>query len=154
MLDSKSKIKLKTLRPELVEVYNRAADMVPFVLRMTCSSRTKEEQKILVATGKSRTMKSFHIPGPGGLSRAMDLVAIVNGEPDWTLNRYYEIADAIRGAAAVCERAVVWGAIWDKELRNIVGSLRAAHASYHDQFERANGRPPFLDAPHFQLGLS
>jgi peptidoglycan L-alanyl-D-glutamate endopeptidase CwlK len=53
----------------------KSKGMSVFVFETT---RTKERQKMLVAQGKSRTMKSKHITGD-----AVDIVFLVNGQPSW-----------------------------------------------------------------------
>ncbi|KHF28291.1 hypothetical protein LR68_02833 [Anoxybacillus sp. BCO1] len=40
--------------------------------------RTEEQQRYYVASGKSQTMKSYHLVG-----QALDFVPIINGKTDW-----------------------------------------------------------------------
>ena len=56
--------------------------------------RTIEQQKELVASGASQTMKSKHLDG-----KAFDIMAFVNGRASWELNLYDDLADAIKEAA-------------------------------------------------------
>ena len=69
--------------------------------------RTIEQQKELVASGASQTMKSKHLDG-----KAFDIMAFVNGRASWELNLYDDLADAIKEAATNLNIPVCWGAAW------------------------------------------
>jgi peptidoglycan L-alanyl-D-glutamate endopeptidase CwlK len=106
-----------------------------------------EEQKALVASGASQTMKSKHLQG-----YAVDLMAYIGSRASWELNLYDDIADAMAEAAREVDVPIRWGAAWT--VSNIAqfqgGSMEDAMNSYIDE-RRTQGRRPFIDGPHFEL---
>ena len=50
---------------------------------VTCTTRTIEEQKQLVASGKSKTMNSKHFIG-----KAFDIAVMKNGKVSWVFSDY------------------------------------------------------------------
>jgi peptidoglycan L-alanyl-D-glutamate endopeptidase CwlK len=108
--------------------------------------RTEEEQKKLVAAGKSQTMKSKHLVG-----RAVDLMAYVDGKGCWELNVYDDLCDAMKAAAKELGVAIKWGAAWSEgDIRTYEGTAEDAMMKYID-LRRSEGRRPFIDGPHFEL---
>ena len=113
--------------------------------------RTVEEQEALVAKGASKTMKSYHLPQEDGYGHAVDLMAYIAGRGSWELNVYDEIADAMKQAAQELEVPIRWGAAWNvPDIRDWDGTMEEAMNHYIDT-RRAEGRRPFIDAPHFEL---
>ncbi|WP_187298831.1 peptidoglycan-binding protein [Geobacillus thermoleovorans] len=72
--------------------------------------RTEEKQRYYVASGKSKTTKSYHLVG-----QALDFVPIVNGKTDWNGYNRPEIKKAIAKAKQL---GFEWGGdlvgAWDK----------------------------------------
>lgn len=105
--------------------------------------RSVERQRELVASGASQTMNSRHITG-----HAVDLAAWV-GRIDWSMNLYYQIADA---GIAVCRDygfKIRWGGAW---ARLDLTSMSASDlVNKYAAARRATGRPAFIDGPHFEL---
>jgi peptidoglycan LD-endopeptidase CwlK len=66
--------------------------------------RTEEQQRYYVASGKSQTMKSYHLVG-----QALDFVPIVNGKTDWNGYNRPEIKKAIAKAKQL---GFEWGGDW------------------------------------------
>ena len=109
--------------------------------------RTIEEQRALVDSGASKTMKSKHL-----LGHAVDLMAYCKGAR-WELNLYDEIADAISESAKFENVKVRWGAAWTIDsIGDWNGTAQQAMESYIDT-RRSQNRRPFIDAPHFELML-
>lgn len=79
----------------------------PFDFSITSGLRTIEEQKVLVATGKSKTMKSKHITGD-----AFDIAVFVDGKLTWELKYYKQVATHIKKVAAKLGIPIVWGGDW------------------------------------------
>jgi peptidoglycan L-alanyl-D-glutamate endopeptidase CwlK len=111
-----------------------------------CGLRTEEEQAELVKKGASQTMKSKHLEG-----KAVDLMAYIGSRGSWELNLYDNIADAMKKAAKKVKVPIRWGGAW--HIANIAefdGTMEWAASSYID-VRRAEGKRPFIDAPHFEI---
>lgn len=109
--------------------------------------RSLGRQKELVAQGASQTMKSRHLTGD-----AVDLMAYIGFRGSWELNLYDNIADSMKLAAQKNNTKIRWGCAW--HIDNIAdweGTMEEAMLDYVD-LRRAQGRRPFLDGPHFELG--
>lgn len=122
-LSATSLARLKGVHPDLVRVVKRAADLHPVEFRITCGLRTLAEQKILVARGASKTMKSRHLPGRGGFSHAVDVAFVIDGKLRWDWPLFDAIAKTMKRAAALEKVPIEWGGDWKT----------------------------FKDGPHFQL---
>lgn len=152
--DSHTEKRLLTVTPRLREVTLDAIQGADRHIRVTCGIRTPEEQRILVRTGKSRTLKSKHLPqAPDQLSHAVDLVLLEHGEPDWSMSAFIFCATRMKISALKYGANVYWGAIWDKPLVSTGNDLEAEVSTYWDRFVARHNRKPFIDAPHFQLGV-
>jgi peptidoglycan LD-endopeptidase CwlK len=115
MLTKTSEQKLKGVHLDLVRVVRRcAADWKDekFTFIVTCGTRTLEEQKILVAKGASRTMRSRHIPAANGFSHAVDVAACLDGKVRWDWPLYHKIAKAMKAAAKAEGVPLEWGGDW------------------------------------------
>jgi len=117
-----------------------------------CGKRTETEQRKLVESGASQTMKSKHLDGI-----AVDLMAYVGSRASWELNLYDDIADAMAQAARKFDIGVCWGAAWatpsdpyPMDISKWDGSMEGAMNAYVD-LRRSQGRRPFIDGPHFEL---
>ena len=145
-LSQRSLGKLEGVDPSLVAVVKRAIELTKVDFGVVYGLRTLEEQKKLVAAGKSQTMKSKHLEG-----RAVDLMAYVDGKGCWELNVYDDLCDAMKAAAEELGVAIKWGAAWSEgDIRSYPGSAEDAMMAYID-LRRSQGRRPFIDGPHFEL---
>lgn len=107
VLDARSRKNLEGVHHDLVAVVERAARIseVPFVV--TEGLRSLERQRVLVASGASRTLRSRHLNG-----FAIDLAAKVDGEVRWDWPLYSKLNDAMQAAASELDVPVVWGGGW------------------------------------------
>jgi hypothetical protein len=145
-LSSRSLSKLEGVNEDLVEVVKDAIHLTKVDFGVTYGLRTLEEQKRLVAEGRSQTMKSKHLEG-----RAVDLVAYFGSDISWELNVYDDICDAMAEAARNQGVAIKWGAAWSEgDIREYAGTAEEAMNAYID-LRRSQGRRPFIDAPHFEM---
>jgi len=145
-LSSRSLSKLEGVNPALVEVVKDAIRLTKVDFGVTYGLRTLEEQKRLVAEGRSQTMKSKHLEG-----KAVDLVAYFGSDISWELNVYDDICDAMAEAARNQGVAIKWGAAWSEgDIREYAGTAEEAMNAYID-LRRSQGRRPFIDAPHFEM---
>lgn len=126
ILTDTSKKKLLGVHPDLVRVIKRAAidwKDSQFTFIVTCGARTLAEQKVLVAKGFSKTLRSRHIPAKNGYSHAVDLAAMLNNKITWDWPPYHKISKAVKEAAKAEGVPIEWGGDWKT----------------------------FKDGPHFQL---
>lgn len=145
-LSDRSMGRLEGIEPELVGVVTRAIELTKVDFGVTCGLRSKEEQRKLVESGASQTMKSKHLEG-----RAVDVVAYIGSRITWEINVYDDIADAFKEAADELDVGIRWGAAWNiYDLRGWDKSMEEAMNHYVDE-RRSQGRRPFIDAPHFEL---
>jgi peptidoglycan L-alanyl-D-glutamate endopeptidase CwlK len=145
-LSQRSLERLEGVDERLVKVVCRAIEITDVDFGVVQGLRTLEEQKALVEKGASQTMKSKHLDGV-----AVDLVAYIGPKISWELNVYDNIANAVKQAAIEEGVAVRWGAAWNiPDIREWEGTMEEAMNHYIDT-RRAEGRRPFIDAPHFEL---
>ena len=150
-LGSRSLGKLEGVHPDLVAVVQRAIELTDVDFGVTYGVRTVEEQKKLVAQGRSQTMKSKHLIQEDGYSHAVDLVAYFGSDISWELNVYDNICDAMAAAARDLDVAIKWGAAWSEgDIRDYPSTAEDAMNAYVD-LRRSEGRRPFIDAPHFEM---
>ena len=95
VLGKRSLQKLGTVDDRLQRIVQYAITVTKQDFSVICGIRTKAEQRKLVASGASQTMKSKHLDG-----LAVDLMAY-NGGGRWELNLYDEIADALSEGASI-----------------------------------------------------
>ena len=93
-LSSRSKKKLDGVHPDMVAVVERAIELTDVDFGVTYGVRTLAEQKKLVASGRSQTMKSKHLKQDDGYSHAVDVVAYDGSDVVWEINVYDNICDA------------------------------------------------------------
>lgn len=94
-LNSTSMSNLKGVDPRLIELAQKAREISPIPFEISEGLRTKERQAYLVKTGKSRTMRSYHLRG-----KAFDFVAKPSGKVSWVLADYKTIVEkALKPAA-------------------------------------------------------
>jgi peptidoglycan L-alanyl-D-glutamate endopeptidase CwlK len=106
-LNKRSEQKLIGVDERLVAVVRRAAELTKIDFQVTCGRRTVAEQKLLVAMGKSATMRSYHIVG-----KAVDLVAMIGKDASWELVHYAQINKAMQAAAKELGVTITWGGSW------------------------------------------
>jgi peptidoglycan LD-endopeptidase CwlK len=145
-LSQRSLGNLEGVDKRLQQVVHYAIGETKVDFGVICGLRTIEEQKELVAKGASQTMKSKHLEG-----LAVDLMAYVGSRGSWELNLYDDIADAMREGAEEFGVKIRWGAAWHKNLTDWHGSAEDLMNEYID-LRRSQGRRPFIDAPHFEIG--
>jgi peptidoglycan LD-endopeptidase CwlK len=107
-LGKRSLERLQGVKEPLVLVAKTAIVDSPYDFSITCGLRTVEEQKMLVATGKSRTMKSKHLTGD-----AFDIAVFVDGKLTWELKYYKAVATHIKKVAAKLGVKITWGGDWN-----------------------------------------
>ena len=147
-LSKRSLDKLEGVNHNLVNVVHKAIQLTKVDFGVVYGLRTLEEQKKLVAAGKSQTLKSKHLDG-----NAVDLMAYVDGKGCWELNVYDNICDAMKRAARDVGCGLRWGAAWNvPDITLWSGTAEEAMMSYID-LRRSQGRRPFIDGPHFELAI-
>ena len=109
-LNTASIAKLKGVHPDLVRVVLRCAEDwkdadTGFIV--TCGLRTLAEQKVLVAKGASKTLRSRHLTG-----HAVDLAATIDGKVRWDWPLYDRLAKAMKAAAKAEKVPLEWGGDW------------------------------------------
>jgi peptidoglycan L-alanyl-D-glutamate endopeptidase CwlK len=122
LLGERSMQNLYGVHPALVQVVMRAAEgPIPFIV--TEGLRTLERQRVLLAQGKSRTLRSRHL---APLSHAVDLAVVIpGGGISWDKGDYRMLSLQVKAAAHELDVPIEWG-----------GEAFGAN---------------FYDGPHFQL---
>ena len=150
-LSRRSLSKLEGVHPDLVDTVVKAIELTKVDFGITCGLRTLEEQKRLVATGRSQTMNSKHLPQSDEFSHAIDVLAYVDGNVCWEINVYDDVCDAMAQAAKELGVAIKWGAAWSEgNICAYKGTAKDAMNAYID-LRRSQNRRPFIDGPHFEL---
>ena len=145
-LSARSLSRLAGVDERLVAVVKAAIKVTSVDFGVICGVRTIEEQRLLVARGASKTLRSKHLEG-----RAVDLLAYLGSRASWELRLYDDIADAMKEAATDEGVALRWGAAWHvHDIRKWNNTMEDAMLSYVD-LRRSQGRRPFIDGPHFEL---
>ena len=110
--------------------------------------RTIEEQRALVDSGASKTMKSKHLDG-----MAFDFMVFLGPRVCWELKFYDDVGDAIvKTAKDMGIKQLKWGGAW--HIDNILdwdGTMLEAYNDYV-KLRVSQDRTPFVDMPHFQKG--
>ena len=115
-LTPKDEAHLRKVHPDLARVIRRAAVIWPhtdYTFFITCSLRTLEEQKKLMAAGATRTLRSRHLPGKTNkLSHAVDLAVRMGKTVKWDWPLYAQMAKTIKAAAKLEKVTIEWGGDW------------------------------------------
>lgn len=115
-LAPKDEAHLKKLHPDLARVIRRAATIWPYndqEFFITCSLRTLDEQRKLLAAGATRTLRSRHLPGKtNNLSHAVDLAVRMGKTIKWDWPLYVQMSKVIKQAAKLEKVTVEWGGDW------------------------------------------
>jgi peptidoglycan L-alanyl-D-glutamate endopeptidase CwlK len=112
ILSEKSLAKLSGAHPDLQKVIKRAAALSPIDFTVLEVLRTVARQRELVAKGASKTMKSRHLPGADGKSRAIDIAPLDGGQVSWAWPTYFKLAPIIKQAAKEVGVPIEWGGDW------------------------------------------
>lgn len=115
-LNAASEKKLVGVKPDLVKVVRRAAEITTQPFQIVQGARTQAYQDALYAQGRTKpgkivtwTRNSKHIGG-----NAVDFAALKNGAISWTQSLYPPIAHAFKVAAKELGVAIEWGGDWKK----------------------------------------
>jgi peptidoglycan L-alanyl-D-glutamate endopeptidase CwlK len=109
-LSATSLSRMKGVDPNLVALAKKAREISPIPFEITEGLRTADRQRYLVRTGKSRTMKSYHLRG-----KAIDFVAKPDGVVSWDLKHYKTIVEkAFKPAAKALglTNRITYGIYW------------------------------------------
>lgn len=106
-LGKRSRERLNGVHPDLVKVVEHAIEITTVDFAVQEGLRTPERQKVLKEAGASQTLNSRHITG-----HAVDLVAWVDNQVDWSWPLYHKIAKAMKAAAAELNIPIEWGGDW------------------------------------------
>lgn len=154
VLGSGSKKQLVGVHPDLVKVVERAIKITSQDFTVFEGLRTLAKQQEYVRKGVSKTMNSKHLKQSSGFGHAVDLVPYVAGTLRWEWPIIYPIAAAMRVAAEELKVNLIWGGVWDRELKALpkdANGIKAAVNAYVDR-RRKLGRTAFIDGPHFEIG--
>lgn len=115
-LSERDLARLDHVHPDLVAVVKRAAELSPQRFMVVEGIRTVARQQQLVATGKSKTMNSRHIPTKTGLGHAVDLAPLDSaGKIDWNASRpFTDLGAVMKRAARDLGIDLEWGGDWPK----------------------------------------
>lgn len=114
-LSKKSEFNMTGLHPDLVVLANEAIKITRYDFGINSSTvRTKAQQAIIVAEGKSKTMASRHVPSNNEchLSCALDFNVYVNGKITWDIQYFRPVAQAFVTAAINCGIQIELGILW------------------------------------------
>jgi peptidoglycan L-alanyl-D-glutamate endopeptidase CwlK len=106
-LSPRSRARLEGVHTDLVLVVGRAISLSLVDFTVLEGVRLLDRQRVLVATGASRTMNSRHLTG-----HAVDLGAWIDGDVRWDWPLYGRIAQAMKEGAEEIGVAVEWGGDW------------------------------------------
>lgn len=113
-LNTASEKKLVGVKPDLVKVVRRAAELTKQPFQIVQGNRTQAEQNKLYDQGRGSpgpivtwTKKSKHIGGG-----AVDFAALVNGTINWQEKYYPAVAHAFKVAAVELGIGIEWGGDW------------------------------------------
>lgn len=141
---------------ELVDVHPKLVFVVRHALRLSTQDfavhdglRTEEEQKKLLASGASKTMKSKHLRQSDGFGHATDLVPYINGKMRWEWSAIYPIALAMRSAAKDLGTTIRWGGMWS--CLNTTTETPEDLVNMYVEMRVSQHKPAFVDGPHFEL---
>lgn len=99
--------RLEGVHPDLVRVMKRAIAMSPLDFTVLEGLRTLARQKVLVAKGASKTMRSRHLTG-----HAVDIAPWIGGKVSWDWPLYHRIAPIVKEAARLEGVPIEWGGDW------------------------------------------
>jgi peptidoglycan L-alanyl-D-glutamate endopeptidase CwlK len=104
------------VHPDLIQVVKLAINKTKYDFGINHSSvRTMDQQAFLVNTGKSKTMKTRHVPDNNecGMSCAIDFNVYVNGKITWDIKYFRKVAQAFVTAAIELGIDIELGCLWE-----------------------------------------
>ena len=153
-LSDRSLSRLRGVHPDLVAVVKGAIELTDVDFGVGCGLRDEKQQRALVASGASKTLRSKHLQQADGFGHAVALFAYVRGSVSWSLPLYDNLADAMKVSARARGIQILWGAAWTiPNISDWDGTMEEAMNSYIDT-RRSEGKRPFIDGPHYQLAYS
>jgi len=105
----RSRKNLEGVHLDLVRVVCRALELSDVDFAVIEGLRTEARQRELVAAGASQTMNSRHLTG-----HAVDLAPFIAGAVRWDWPPFYQIAKAMKAAAAELHIPIEWGGDWKR----------------------------------------
>lgn len=115
-MDKGSEFILTHVHPDLVKVI-RATPQEPQPFVVVYGIRTQEAEKQAVETGHSTTMHSRHLANKEGLSCAVDVAALKNGEIFWAKGSEKEVYGQIWAQVEQTYKELniilEWGGAWE-----------------------------------------
>jgi len=141
---------LDGVKPNLVEVVQRAIKITKVDFSVLDGVRAIEEQLEFVRTGASHTMRSYHLLQDDGFGHAVDLVPYIAGKSRWEMAPCCKIADAIRQAADELDVNVKWGGCWSILTGSTPWQTEIMVGQYISRKLLAD-KGFFLDGPHYEL---
>lgn len=112
----RSMVNMKGMHPDLIRVLHRAIEITPYDFGVNESSvRTMDDQRKLVAIGKSQTLNSRHVKSNNAcnLSCAVDInVYDEHGNLTWEIGYYHKVAQAFVTAAIELGIQIELGCLW------------------------------------------
>ncbi len=145
---AKSEAELAGVHPDLVLVTRRALEISVVDFSVHDGNRELEDQRAMVESGASQTLKSNHLKQATGFGHAVDLVPYIAGRERWEWVPIYSIAAAMKQAAAEMGVAIRWGGCWE-ELETFEDPEIAMRAYVGRRLMA--GETPFADGPHYDL---
>lgn len=132
---------MEQLQPDMLKVLDIFICITKIDAIVIDVARTREQQRSLVASGKSKTMNSRHLlrlPLAGGraVSHAVDLAPWVNRHVPWEdIDAFRAVSKYMFRAAFIAKVPIEWG-------------------GHFCSFNIAEGPKPWFDGPHYQLPWS
>lgn len=157
-LGKTSEAHLIGVQPKLVCCVRYSIKRTPVDFGVFEGLRSIERQRVLYASGASRTPDSYHLDG-----FAVDLVPFIEGRLQWQASLCVEVARTMLFASRDLSVRLVWGGVWDRELASLdpedlpgaVEAYRIRYRASHPPRKLPDGRlvpaNPLIDKPHFQL---
>ena len=94
------------IHPDLARVVQRLTDE-GVAFKLIEGVRSLERQRMLFASGKSKTMNSRHLTG-----HAVDLAPLMNGRICWDWPAFHILAEAVKASAKAENVPIEWGGDW------------------------------------------
>ena len=138
-----SRRRLEGVKPDLLNLCDRALQLSPIDFGILQGMRTLEDQAVLVSVGASQTMDSKHLTG-----EAIDFAPYWGGRYREEFPFFYLVADAFKDASLELAIRFRWGGAWTEDMWSSV-TAQAAQEAYI--MKRAAIGSVFFDAAHIEL---